>query len=502
MMSPLFSALLLAAGALAQNTITVQSTGNPLLADGTIYSADPAPFVVNDTFYILSGHDEAAPTRNDFIMNNWLLWSSKTPDPAGAEWSLNTNVASPEALFSWASTGRAYASQIVPGRDGKFYMYASAYQARSSDPDPFAIGVAVSDTPSGPWKDAKGGPIISQSITKNNIHNIDPTIMVDTDGKVFLYWGSFNQLYGTEIASDMVTPVGTPTRVTSLIGFFEASWLMKRASTYYMLYAGNNAGPNSPCTLTSYHACIAYGTASSPLGPWTYRGTILDIVSSTTSHSGAVQYGDKWYFTYHTADAANATHFRRSIAIDEMTFDDTQTPPRINKITPTRRPGPPRVPTRNIAPRANATSTGRTPIQYWIKAVNNEKIPANPLPPDYWSSYAGEQSPATSTLVYEWPEAVLLNGVRMVFFADQPAGSSVGVAPPRDWRVEYLDDAGSWIAVKNSGAYPTVATDRAAEVGFETVTTRSLRAVLSASGSGTFAGVGVKEWEALAPTAQ
>jgi hypothetical protein len=55
-----------------------------------------------------------------------------------------------------------------------------------------------------------------------------------------------------------------------LTGYFEAR-------VYYLLYAGNNAGPNYPCTLTSSHACIVYGTASSPLGPWTFRGTVLGI---------------------------------------------------------------------------------------------------------------------------------------------------------------------------------------------------------------------------------
>ncbi|KAG8630767.1 hypothetical protein KVT40_002386 [Elsinoe batatas] len=501
MLSRLLSAAVLAVGAVSQ-TINVQSTGNPLLADGSYYSADPAPFVVGDTFYILSGRDEAGPRTNDFIMNQWMLWSSKNASAVG-QWTLDTNVAAPQTLFTWATTGRAYASQIIQGKDGKFYIYTSVFQSRSNDADKFAIGVAVADNPAGPWKDAKGGPIISQSITGNNIQNIDPTVYVDTDGKVYLYWGTFGQLYGTEIASDMVTPIGTPTRVTTLTGFFEASWLTKRSSTWYMLYAGNNAGPTSPCTPTSYHACIAYGTAPSALGPWTYRGTILDVVSSTTSHSGAVQFQGKWYFTYHTADATNATHFRRSIAIDELTFDDTQSPPRINKITPSRRPAPPRVPTRNIAPLAVPSSVGRTPIQYWVAALNNQKAPANPLPPDYWSSYAGTSSPASSTLVYTWPAPVTLNGASMVFFADQPAGSSVGVAPPRVWRLEYQDASGAWVAVRNTTAYVTAVTDSPAEVRFEEVRTGALRAVLEASGgAGGYAGVGVKEWEALAPVAQ
>lgn len=83
---------------------------------------------------------------------------------------------------------------------------------------------------------------------------------------------------------------------------------MKRGSTYYMMYAANNAGGSSPCTPTSYHACIAYGTASGPLGPWTFCGIVLDIVSSTTSHPGVYQLGDGWFITYHTRDAVGSTH--------------------------------------------------------------------------------------------------------------------------------------------------------------------------------------------------
>src|SRR3546814_12985699 len=61
-----------------------------------------------------------------------------------------------------------------------------------------------------------------------------------------------------------------------------------------MLYAGNNAGPDSPCTPAVYHACQAYGTAPSPFGPWTWRGGLLGPVSSTTSHAGAVEFkGDR-----------------------------------------------------------------------------------------------------------------------------------------------------------------------------------------------------------------
>lgn len=480
------------------------SPGNPILGDGSVYSADPAPFVVDDTVYILAGHDEADTSTNDFVMNEWLIFEAQNPDPAGGSWTLHESVASPEGVFSWATAGGAYASQIVQGADGRFYLYACAQQASGGGSDPFSIGVGVSDSPTGPFEDAHpDGPIISQVVPSpgNDIHNIDPTVLVD-DGRVFVYWGSFNQLRGLELDSDMTTVVGDVISVDSLTGYFEAPWLMKRGDTYYMLYAANNAGPDSPCTPTSYHACIAYGTASDPLGPWTSQGVVLDIVSSTTSHPGTYQLGEEWFLVYHTADAEGGGHFRRSVAFDALEFDDSASPPSILKVEQTWRDSltEPRPPNRNVAPLATSVeSENGTPIQYWIAALNDERILENPLPPDYWSSYAAEQSPETSTLTYTWDSAMDLNGVAIAFFADQPAGSDVGVPPPASWHAEYLADGGSWTEVAASGSYPTEPSLDPAEVSFETVTTTSFRVVLQASGSGTFGGVGIHEWKAFSP---
>ncbi|KAI9900993.1 hypothetical protein N3K66_005255 [Trichothecium roseum] len=483
---------------------TFDSPGNPILGDGSVYSADPAPFAVNDTVYILAGKDEADPTTNAFVMNEWMLFEATNPDPAGSSWTLHQDVAEPQSVFAWAQTGGAYASQIVQGADGKFYLYASAQEQGGAE-DPFSIGVAVSDSPTGPFTDAHpDGPIISQTIPApgNNIHNNDPTVMVDDDGKVFVYWGSFNQLRGVELDSDMTTIVGEIVSVDSLTGYFEAPWLTKRGETYYMLFAANNAGPDSPCSPTSYHACIAYGTASDPLGPWTFQDVILDVVSSTTSHPGTYSIGEDWFLVYHTADADEGGHFRRSVAFDKMEWDDSSSPPAIIKVKQTWRESltAPRPPSRNVAPSATATSENGTPIQYWIKALSDEIIRENPLPPDYWSSYNGEQSPAESVLTYTWDTAVQLNGVAVAFFADQPAGSNVGVPPPASWKAEYLASGGSWTEVAASGEYPTEPSRDPAEVSFETVETTGLRIVLQASGgSGQFGGVAIHEWMAYSP---
>jgi hypothetical protein len=480
----------------------IHNSGNPILSDGSYYSADPAPIVAGDTLYILAGRDEAAPNRNDFVMNEWQIFATK--DVASHTWQHYPGILRPESVFAWSKSGHAYAGQIVQGPDHRFYLYAPVQEGKREHRDPFVIGVAVADSPLGPWKDAHpAGPIVSQSLPEpNNIQNIDPTALVDEDGRVYLYWGTFGQLRGVELDRDMVTPIGPVVKVRSLTGFFEAAWLMRRGNTYYMIYADNQAGPNSPCTPAVYHACIAYGTAPTPLGPWTYQGVILDPVSSTTSHPGAIEFKGHWYLIYHTADAKDGGHFRRSVAIDRLEWDDIVTPSRILKVKPTREPQPPPQPTRNVAMAAfSAASNEPIPVQYWIKALNDGIVRANPLPPDMWASWS-RNNPPSQWIEYAWSKPVKLNGARMVFWCDHPAGASEGVAPPANWRLEYLK-RGAWTPVPAQGSYPTQPMRTSLDVSFAPIRTQCLRAVFDASGSeGKYAAVAVEEWEALAPNPQ
>jgi hypothetical protein len=492
---PVALAALLAAAwpAAAQQGVPVQSAGNPILADGRFYSTDPAPVVIDDTLYILAGRDDAPADVNDFIMKEWQLLATR--DPAAGAWTHYPAVATPEGIFRWAEPGRAYAGQIVKGPDSRLYLYAPVLEANTDARDGFAIGVAVADHPAGPWVDAHpAGPIVSQRVPEpNTIQNIDPTVLVDDDGRVYLYWGTFGKLRGIELERDMVTPKGHQIAVTELTGFFEAPWLMKRKGVYYLLYAGNNAGPGSLCTPTLYHACIAYGTAPTPLGPWTYRGTVLKPVSSTTSHPGAVEYRGQWYLAYHTADGAEGGHFRRSVAIDRLEWDDSVSPPAIRPVVPTRSPQPVPPSSRNIAPAATpAASNEPIPVRYWLRALNDGATRASPLPPELWGS-ATAANPAQQWIEYRWPQPVTVEGSRIWFFADP----SAGVAPPASWRIEYWD--GGWKPVRRAGRYGTT-TGAFQQTRFAPVTTRCLRAVLqAASTGGTYAGMAVQEWEVLAP---
>jgi hypothetical protein len=505
----LFASVLVAVAAPAQaaDSYTFTNTTNPILGDGTYYSADPAPLVVpagapgnesgRDELYIYTGHDEAAPSTNDFIMNEWGAF--RTTDVQAGQWTHYPSLMRPEQVFAWATPGRAYAGQVVRGVDGRYYWYVPINERESPASDKFAIGVAVSDTPTGPWTDHAGGPIISQRLpTANNIHNIDPTILVEGQ-RVFVYWGSFGNLRMLEFQADMKTPVGTQRAVTGLTGFFEAAWLFKRGATYYMAYAGNNAGPASPCTPANYHACIAYATAAAPEGPWTYRGTVLRPVSSTTSHPGILEFNGQWYLAYHTADAVGGGHFRRSVAIDKVEWDDAQTPPRMKPVTPTPVKGRDLTPRPNIAQEAKVTvSNEPVPTQYWVKALNDEIVRSNPLPPDMWGTWTGN-NPPQQWVQYTWDQPMRITGSQIEFWNDQPQGTGVGVAAPARWRIQYWNlDSGQWTDVPNPSGYPT-ATQGFQNTTFDPVTTTQVRATFDASTNGsTYSAVAVEEWKILA----
>ena len=144
---------------------------NPIVQ--TMYTADPAPLVHNDVLYLYTSHDEDASTW--FVMNDWKLYT--TTDMVN--WTDHGAVLSYKT-FSWAK-GDAWAMQCVE-RDGKFYAYVPVTSRATNSA---AIGVAVSDSPYGPFIDPLGKPLV-----QSKKGDIDPTVFIDDDGQAYLYWGN------------------------------------------------------------------------------------------------------------------------------------------------------------------------------------------------------------------------------------------------------------------------------------------------------------------------
>jgi hypothetical protein len=80
-------------------------------------------------------------------------------------------------------------------------------------------------------------------------------------------------------------------------------------------------------------ATQVYAIGDRPMGPFTYAGKVMEHAASVTQHGSVVQFKGKWYILYHTSELSNGNSFRRSVCIDELTFDANG---RINTVLPTK----------------------------------------------------------------------------------------------------------------------------------------------------------------------
>ena len=144
--------------ALACLFTSAASADNPIITD--VFTADPAAMVYNDTVYLYTGHDEAPNNDKFFEMHDWLAFSSTDMVNWKAHGPIMKGVD-----FEWAVPGFAWASHMVE-KDGTFYFYTTV---RHDETKPgFAIGVATSDSPTGPFKDAIGKALITDDMTTSH----------------------------------------------------------------------------------------------------------------------------------------------------------------------------------------------------------------------------------------------------------------------------------------------------------------------------------------------
>lgn len=472
-------------------TLSPVGVATPALADNPIvthlYTADPSALVHNGRMYIYAGRDEAGPTQNNFVMRQWRVFSSANPSDDPAAW---TDHGSPLSIntFDWANAD-AWASEVVQGPDGRFYWFVSINGF--TDPGWMNIGVAVGDTPLGPFTDAIGGPLITDGMPNSSALNIDPTVHIDDDGEIYLYWGSFWQPRMAKLTDSMTALDGPITTPVGLAQFWEAPWLFERGGTYYMAYASNANINGDGCVTSSQFACIRYATASSPARPWTHRGIVLGQVSSTTNHPAIIEFNGQWWMVYHTADAPGGGNFRRSVAIDRVFFNADGT---MQKVVQTPGPGDPGPdPASNVALAATPSASHTSPWET-VTAINDGIDPpvSNDTLNPRWGTW-----PQTGThwLRLDWPSPVTVDGSDMYFFQDTTDGDGVGVKRPASWSIQYRAGNGSWVNVPDPSGYPT-ALNQYNSTSFDQVTTTGLRATLQTRGDAD--GVGALEWKVYA----
>ncbi|EFE35096.1 xylosidase, putative [Trichophyton benhamiae CBS 112371] len=262
-------------------SMKIPRVGNPVLNG---WYADPEARIFNHKYYIY-------PTVSTVYENQTYFEAFSSPD-------LKTWTSLGKVLdfkdVPW-STNRAAWAPSVAFKDGSYYMYFSAG-------DGAGLGVARSSSPEGPFKDALGKPLISESYF--GAQPIDADIFIDDDGKNYLYYGGHSHGVVVELNDDMISLKGEVKEITPK-GYVEAPWMLKRKGVYYFMYSTGG---------------------KSPLGP--FDGEPVKIlqgdtaIGTGTGHNSVFSVKDDYYIVYHRRFPDDNERDHRATCIDRMYFTD------------------------------------------------------------------------------------------------------------------------------------------------------------------------------------
>lgn len=270
---------------------TIGAIKNPVIKG---YWADPQVALFGGKFYIYPTTDGIA---------NWgatVFHAFSSTDLAS--WK-DEGIILDLATIGWGKTN-AWAPGITVKNGTYYYYFCAAKQ----------IGVATSTSPTGPFKDALGKPLVTAG--QYGGQSIDPYVFDDDDGRSYLFFGNGNA-NGAELNSDMTSFKTTP-KTIALSEFREGSVVFKRNGKYYFMYS--ISGTDYP----DYR--VAYATSSTPLGPYTAGATILQSngalgILSTGHNSILALPSGEYYIVYHRWAIPGGDGNHREVCIDKMRFN-------------------------------------------------------------------------------------------------------------------------------------------------------------------------------------
>lgn len=301
---------------------------NPVLVPGTFGNttlrtlADPGIFKDSDGTYYLYSTGNGFPAFSSKDLVNWKF-----------EKRVFTGVDR-----KWATT--AFWAPEVFKNNEKYYL---TYTAAVTGTSPKKIGLAVSDSPLGPFVDVSNQPFYQQN---EKTGTIDSHFFIDDNKRVYLYYTSNSssgylpearknrsEIWVVEIAEDFSSPIGKPQMLT----FPEQSWelnpdrnfnwnegayIVKHNNTYYLMFSAD--------CFSSPDYAVGYATSDSPTGPFvkSANNPILSRkgvpgVSGTGHHAVVMSPDDSEMFCiYHSHHDINNPSGIRMISIDRMGFDN------------------------------------------------------------------------------------------------------------------------------------------------------------------------------------
>jgi len=292
---------------------------NPLITNQ--FTADPSARVFNGRVYVYPSHDiKATPGHGRagwFVMEDYHVFSSDNL----TNWTDHGMIVS-QTQVPWADP--ASYSMWAPdciARNGKYYFYFPT----TTKPDApggrghFAVGVAISNTPVGPFK-PEAEPI-------KGVVGIDPNVFMDNDGQAYLYWSQGN-IYAAKLKPNMLEIEGEVKTLGELPvkGLKEGPYMYKHKGTYYLTY------PHVENKIER----LEYAVSKSPLGPFKFTGVIMDEnpTGCWTNHHSIIEFKGQHYLFYHSNDLSPNFDKNRSIHANSLFFNTDGT---IKKVIPTLR---------------------------------------------------------------------------------------------------------------------------------------------------------------------
>ncbi|KAL2854265.1 putative xylosidase [Aspergillus pseudoustus] len=346
---------------------TTPSSSGPKPLITHVYTADPSAHVFNNKLYIYPSHDRETDigfndNGDQYDMADYHVFSVDSPPPPAAYYSKQEDITvtdhgvvldTPDVPWAWKQLWAPDAAT----KNGKFYLF---FPARDRE-DVFRIGVAVGDKPEGPF--------VAQPKPLENVYSIDPAVFVDSeekggDGEAYIYfgglWGGQLQCWSkassesegeggwvfdpskkgpqepsgagvsalfprvAKLTPDMLS-LASPVLDLVILDpdtnqpiaadnhdkrFFEAAWMHKHNGKYYFSYSTGD---------THY---LVYAVSDSPLGPFVYKGRILEPVLGWTTHHSIAEWQGRWWLFYHDCEISQGVSHLRNVKMREVYHDE------------------------------------------------------------------------------------------------------------------------------------------------------------------------------------
>lgn len=270
---------------------------NPICPEGTFFGDPSARVFPDGNIYVYGSRDESKDYWCSY--DNDVLYSSNM-----ITWTLHKNIFSSRGRNDGVQGTDAllFASDCIQ-RDSMYYLYFCTPDRKYSE------GVSTAKSPIGPFLNGKQ--------IKGCI-GIDPTVFIDKDGQIYYFWGQ-NSLYGAKLNADMMSLDSSTIHQAVITDtehhFHEGAQLFRRGDLYYLAYTSR--------VRKNKATCIAYSTATTPFGPYTYRGVIIDNAGcdpeNWNNHGSVMEYKGKWYVFYHRS--TNGTKVFRKACVEPIVFD-------------------------------------------------------------------------------------------------------------------------------------------------------------------------------------